>query len=107
MPPLIRSLYSGPWSARGDSCDKYHRIPRDKTERIYRQDEGVFAPPSRPSTLPVGPRALEEDKILHDFQNQWGMTVLVISWGIISLEAAVNEVCAIAAQVTPETAHCV
>lgn len=46
------------------------KVQMDKTEKLYWQREGSFAPPSWPAALPVFNRVLEEDKALRDLQAQ-------------------------------------
>lgn len=75
----------------GEGRDRPRRIPRDKTEKLYRQEEGLFAPPVWPSTLPVGPRAVEEDRLLKDLQLQWGMVGLAVARGLVRLEATIKD----------------
>lgn len=58
---------------------------------LYRQDSGIFAPPTWPSVLPVGPRTLEEDKILRDLHTQWGMSGLAMAHTVVALESAIKE----------------
>lgn len=66
-------------------------LPRDKTENLYRQESGAFYPPVWPSTLPVGTRASEDNRLLKELQGQWGMMGLAVSGGIIKLEAVLKE----------------
>lgn len=65
-------------------------MQKDKTEKLYRQEDGAFAPPSWPAALPVFNRVLEEDKALRDLQAQWGMVALALTRAIDHLEVCIS-----------------
>lgn len=72
------------------------RASRDRVERLYRQNDGIFTPPSWPVALPVSQRVLEEDRAWRELQAQWGMQGLALSKSLIRLEAAINAAVALA-----------
>ncbi|ELU01142.1 hypothetical protein CAPTEDRAFT_219704 [Capitella teleta] len=74
---------------RGDQ--KPRKIARDKTERLYRQTEGPFAPPSFPTQLPVSQQQMQADRAARAQQAQWGMCALAVTRGLAKLEEAVQE----------------
>ncbi|ELU03340.1 hypothetical protein CAPTEDRAFT_187768 [Capitella teleta] len=74
---------------RGDQ--KPRKIARDKTERLYRQTEGPFAPPSYPTQLPVSQQQMQADRAACAQQAQWGMCALAVTRGLAKLEEAVQE----------------
>lgn len=76
---------------RTGGSDRPKKVPRDRVERLYRQDTGVFAPRTWPASIPLSQPVTDDDKTLKDLQAQWGMTALVLSHGIVHLESAVLE----------------
>lgn len=67
------------------------RIPHDWVERLYRQEEGPFTPPSWPASLPLQQCAIDEDKALKEVQQQCGMAALANSRALVCLEAILSE----------------
>lgn len=67
------------------------KVPKDRVKRLYRQERGIFAPPTWPAALPIPPRITEEGKSWTDLQSQWGMNALADTasegWGV-SLDRA-------------------
>lgn len=68
------------------------KVQKDKTEKLYKQESGLFAPPAWPASLPVFNRVAEEDRSLRDLQAQWGMVGLALSRAINHLEAVIGPV---------------
>lgn len=66
----------------GKGKDHPYYLPWDKTARLS-PETAIFAPPKWPSSLPVALKAAEEDKLLREWQAQWGMAGLAIAQGII------------------------
>lgn len=90
----------------GDNL-RLRRLHRDKTERVYRQESGVFAPPSWSPTLPVATKAADKDKLLSDLRSQRGVTGLAVTPGLVLMDSSLREALAAAEQCSPSAAEAV
>lgn len=61
-------------------------------EKLYKQESGLFAPPTWPASLPVFNCVMEENKALRELQAQWGMVEMALTHAINHLAACIGPV---------------
>ena len=71
-------------AARGG--DTIRRIPISKIEKLYANDNGVFAAPRLPSSIQLDRRSMEVDELYRNQQVQWAMMGQALSRGLAQLD---------------------
>lgn len=77
----------------GSNDGQYLRkVQKDKTEKLYKQENGLFTPPTWPALILVFKCVMEEDKSLRDLQAQWGTVGLALTCAIDHLESCIGPI---------------